>query len=141
MSFEFSDGESTVRQIYSCTECIYVSTARHFDDGDCPLCGSPARKSGMQRSQSGVSAMKYRMLLDHIEEHASGVGAATVSNIEEAFDGDEFLDVAEDAYQNADYDALTDVSGVGESTAESIALAVADEEGWEGGLAESRFSF
>jgi hypothetical protein len=140
MSFTF-----TVQQIYSCTECIYVSTERHFHETSdgivCPLCRSPVEKSGEQQQNSGMSSFQYRQMLNSLQDNCTGVGSATVDAIESEFEsGDDFLDAANDAYENQSYDRLTPVSGVGESTARKICLHVADIKGWENGMAESKFS-
>jgi len=138
MAFTITDSDGNVtEEVWSCTECIWLSTKRHCkstDDGPaCVLCGSPCKKSKTITKSTGMSDFKYRELLSRLEEDADGVGAGTVSNIEEHFEGDEFLDAAEDAYQNVNLSALQDVSGVGEASAKQIAITVADEEGWEDG--------
>jgi NAD-dependent DNA ligase len=81
-----------------------------------------------------MSDFKYRGLLTSLEEEADGVGSATIANIEQHFEeGDDFLDAAEAAYQEMEYDDLLAIDGVGEASAKSIALTMADKEGWEDG--------
>jgi len=135
MAFTITDSDGNItEEVWSCTECIYCSTKKHFRDGQkCPLCNSDAEKLRTIKKSTGMSDFKYRELLSRLEEDADGVGAGTVSNIEEHFGGDEFLDAAEDAYQNVNLSALEEVSGVGESSAKQIAITIADEEGWEDG--------
>jgi Holliday junction resolvasome RuvABC DNA-binding subunit len=104
------------------------------------MCNSTAKKQRTISKQAGMSDFKYRMVLDYLEDEVTGVGSGTVSSIESHFEsGDEFMDAAEVAYQNRDWDALTAVKGVGEGTAEKIALGLAEREGWEDGKAEMKF--
>lgn len=132
MSFDI---KGAVQEIFTCSDCTYCSTERHFIDGEhCPLCRSDAEKIGEQEPNLGISDFKYRQLLDRVEDDADGVGSATVENIEQHFDeGDDFLDAAEVAYREMEFDELTDVSGIGEQSAKSIALTIAEAEGWEDG--------
>lgn len=143
MTFELTDGDgNTVKQIYSCTECTYVSTKRHFrttDDGvECILCSSPAEKSSSIQTNTGMSSFEYRRMLGWLQENRAGIGPSTIESIEEEFpDGDDFLDAAEDAYRNMNLDALTEVDGIGEGYARGkIALGIAEYRGWEDGDAE-----
>jgi len=139
MAFTITDSDGNVtEEVWSCTECIWLSTKRHCkstDDGPaCVLCGSPCKKSKTITKSTGMSDFKYRELLSHLEEDADGVGAATVENIQEYFEeGDDFLDAAEAAHQEMELGELQSVDGVGEASAKSIALTIADEEGWENG--------
>ena len=134
-SFSFSSDEPIIREVWSCTECIYCSTKKHFSDGpSCPLCFSDATKIEEQEQTLGMSEFEYRKILTIIEEEASGVGAATVTNIENHFEnGDDFVDAAEVAYKQLALDDLQSVKGVGKSSAKEIALTVADDQGWEDG--------
>jgi hypothetical protein len=69
-----------------------------------------------------------------LAEDASGVGSTTIDNIRGHFEeGDDFLDAAEDAYQDSEMSALEAVDGVGTARAKTIALTIADAESWEGG--------
>jgi ERCC4-type nuclease len=81
-----------------------------------------------------MSALKYQQLLARLEDDATGVGAGTVANIRDHFEsGDDFLDAAEVAYQEMEFDALEAVDGIGQSSAKEIGLTIADEEGWSDG--------
>lgn len=98
------------------------------------MCGGPAQKVREIQPSVGMSDFKYRKLLAALEESADGVGAATVENIEQHFDeGDDFLDAAEVAHQERELGELKSVDGVGEASAKSIALTIADHEGWDDG--------
>lgn len=132
MSFNISGG---VTEVWRCTECGWCQIKANFKPGpSCVMCDGAGEKMREQESTTGMSNFAYRQLLDEVEEHASGVGAATVDNIEQHFDdGNNFLDAAEDAYQEMDYDTLKEVSGIGTESAKQIALTVADYESWEGG--------
>jgi Holliday junction resolvasome RuvABC DNA-binding subunit len=106
------------------------------------LCRSAATKVDELEESDEMSSFQYRQLLNYLSDNVSGVGDSTVTAIEESFeDGDSFLDAAERAYRDRAWSELTQVSGVGESTAEKIALGIADRNGWENGAAESSFSF
>jgi len=86
--------------------------------------------------------MAYRQLLQELEENVSGVGSGAVDNIDKDFNnGDEFIDAARSAYNDRNFSELSCISGIGESKARAIALAVAERRGWEGGSAESKFTF
>lgn len=131
MSFDITGG---TEEVWSCQECSYCSTKRHFRDGpSCVLCDGDAEKINEIQPSSGMSDFKYRMLLSDLEEDADGVGSATVDSIRDYFDGDDLLDAAEAAYQEVDLSELKEVNGVGESSAKQIALTIAETEGWEDG--------
>jgi len=139
MTFTFlDDGEE---EIWQCTECSWTCTKRHFRQGSrCSLCHGKAEKIGVQESSNEMPAFQYQQILSHLDENVAGVGSVTIDNIKDAFEnGDDFLDVVRDAYETQAYEPLTDISGIGESTARKIALGMADERGWEDGLAESKF--
>lgn len=142
MKFTFTDDKPDEQEIWRCTECGWLSTKRHFRDGpSCSLCHSRAEKIGTQTNSNEMPTFKYQQMLTYLKEEVSGVGAGTAASIEDTFDnGDDFLDVVKDAYDEQAYGPLTEVSGIGDSTARRIALGMADERGWEGGLAESKFS-
>jgi len=81
-------------------------------------------------------------MLEHLSENVSGVGDATIENIRDHFEsGDTFLSTVKEAYNDANYETITDVSGIGEATAENIALGIAEQQEWEGGMAENTFTF
>ena len=135
MSFNIEGG---VRKVYSCTECGWCQTEKHFvsssDDLQCGLCGGPAEKIEEIQPSTGMSSFKYRELLERLKEDAAGVGGATVANIEQHFEeGEDFRDAAEAGYQEMKFDDLKAVDGVGHASAKEIALTIADEEGWENG--------
>lgn len=142
MSFEFSDGDAVVRQIYSCTECSYISTKRHFrstEDGTaCVFCQSPAEKFGEQRETTGMKSHEYQRILEWLKENRGGIGPAIVTNIKDEFpDGDDFVEACEHSYQNAEYDRLTEIDGVGQGTARNkIARGLAELKDWEDGDAD-----
>jgi Holliday junction resolvasome RuvABC DNA-binding subunit len=105
------------------------------------LCNAPAQPIDEIEQSTGMSSFKYRELLDYLEEDVQGVGTGTTLSLDNYFEnGDDFLDAAEAAYQERAYDCLTAVDGVGEATAESIALGLAEKEGWSGGKAEMKFT-
>jgi len=139
MGFNFSQTEE---EIHSCRECLFISTAKHFADTSvCPLCGEGTRLLGTHTNDDSMPAYRYHELKEHLSEEVSGVGSATVSNIDEHFaDGDALLDTVKSAYESGEYAALTCIDGVGDTTAENIVLGLAQKEGWSGGLAESTFS-
>jgi hypothetical protein len=141
MTFTFVDDEPDEEEIWRCTECGWLSTKRHFRDGPrCSLCHSRAEQIGVQENSNEMPAFQYQQILTYLDDEVSGVGSATIDNIKDAFEnGDDFLDVVRDAYDEQAYEPLTDISGIGESTARKIALGMADERGWEDGLAESKF--
>ena len=135
MSFTIEGG---TKEVWQCEDCGWCQTRKHFAESDgsisCLLCGSSAEVIETIQETVGMSDFKYRELLSTLEEEADGVGAATVTNIEQHFDdGDDFLDAAKDAYQDLDTDILKEVSGVGQSSAKQIALTMAESEGWENG--------
>lgn len=132
MSFNIKGG---VEEVWTCDSCTYCSTKKHFREGPaCPLCDISAHKIGEQEPNTGMSDFKYRRLLDDLREDADGVGAATVENIEQHFEeGDDFLDAAEAAYQEMELDTLKAVEGVGQASVKTIALTIAESEGWENG--------
>ncbi|AGM11522.1 hypothetical protein M199_gp144 [Halogranum tailed virus 1] len=44
MPFNFKDADGK-QVVYSCQECIYCSTRKHFrEDGTCVLCGGESKK-------------------------------------------------------------------------------------------------
>jgi len=142
MSFTINSGTTTV---WSCTECCYCSTKRHFAKSDdtvlCILCNAPAQPIEEIEQSTGMSSFKYRQLLDYLEEEVQGVGTGTKLSLDNHFEnGDDFLDAAEAAYRERAYERLTAVDGVGEATAERIALGLAEKEGWSGGKAEMKFT-
>jgi ERCC4-type nuclease len=144
MTFTLTDGNGTkIEQKYSCTDCSYISTKKHFLDGpSCPLCYSAAEKIGQHKKREGMSALQYRQILEYLSENTSGVGDATIENIREHFEsGDSFLSTVKTAYDDANYETITDVSGIGEATAENIALGIAEQQDWEDGMAENTFTF
>jgi len=141
MSFTINGGTTTV---WSCTECGYCSTKRHFAESDdtvlCILCNSSAQPIDEIEQSTGMSSFKYRQLLDYLEDEVRGVGTGTKLSLDNHFEnGDDFLDAAEAAYQERAYERLTVVDGVGEATAERIVLGLAEKEGWSGGKAEMTF--
>lgn len=129
-------------EIYSCEECLYISTEKHFDEtNECPLCHGETSLLGTHESNDSMPAYRYQDLKSHLEESVNGVGSTTVSNIDAHFaDGDSFLATVENAYDTGSYEELTCIDGIGDATAENIALGIASKEGWTGGLAESKFS-
>lgn len=139
--FTFTDTGPDTEEIWKCTSCGWISTKKHFRDGPrCSRCDATATKIREQAAQTGMSSHKYRLILEELEEKTSGVGPSTTNSIHEHFeDGDTFIDAAQLAYNNGSVSPLTEVDGVGESTAESIALAIADRRNWENGLLESDF--
>jgi hypothetical protein len=143
MSFKFKG--TAKKEVWSCTNCIYVSTKKHFRETDsdvrCTLCNAPARNAKTIEQEMGMSSFEYQTLLEQVGE-TKGVGSATIDRIEDAYDeGDDFVSVCKLAYEKGNYDKLSELKGVGESTARDICLRVADERGWENGAAESGFSF
>jgi hypothetical protein len=139
--FTFSKTGPDTDEIWKCVSCGWISTKKHFRDGpSCSYCYSSAEQIGKQESRTGMPAYRYRQLLERLEETTAGVGPSTTDSIQDYFEeGDQFIDAAQSAYENGDLDTLTDVDGVGDSTAESIALAIADRRNWENGLLESDF--
>lgn len=139
VSFTFTNDEgNVVQEVWTCTECTYISLKKHFRSSEsnpaCPMCRSPATKERMVEQSAGMSDFKYRQLRQQLNEAADGVGSATIANIEQHFeDGDDFLDATERAYRKMEYDGLMAVDGVGQSSAKSIALTIAAHEGWENG--------
>lgn len=132
MTFTF-----TQETVLRCTECAWCSTAKHFrDDKTCTLCRGAAEPVETIERDDGVTDFAYRMMLDDLEESASGVGRGTIESIEERFDPDGFVDACEAGYTRSEYDALLDVSGVGQSTAESICETIGANRDWE----QSQFS-
>lgn len=138
MAFNF-----TQEAVYSCTECTYCSTRRHFKkDGQetiCPLCREPAKKTDVQDNSGGMSDFEYRQLLDWLQENRSGIGPKTIEAIKDEFpQGDEFVEACEHAYREGEYDRLTDIHGIGEAHARNkLALGLSEKKGWEDGKAES----
>ncbi len=132
MSFDIKGG---TEEVWSCTECSWCCTKKHFtDDSTCVFCGGDGEKISEIQPSVGMSDFKYRQLLTQLNEAADGVGDTTVENIEQHFEeGDDFLDAAEIAYQEMEYDDLLAVNGVGEASAKSIALTIADHEDWDDG--------
>jgi hypothetical protein len=142
MSFTFIDDEPDETEVWQCTECGWLSAKRHFrENSRCTLCRGTAEHIETITDSDEMPAFQYQQLLSHLSDNVSGVGDATIANIRDEWDdGDDFLSVCEDAYQEQAYEPLTVVSGIGESTAESIALGIAEKKGWEGGKAEVSFS-
>lgn len=142
MTFTFLDNEPDEQEIWRCLDCGWLCTKRHFRDGPtCSLCNGDAEQIGTQTNSNEMATFKYQQLLTYLSEDVDGVGATTIDNIKDAFEsGDEFLDACRAAYDEQAYDELTHIGGIGESTARTIALGIADEEEWEDGLAESKFS-
>jgi|APHM01.1.fsa_nt_gi hypothetical protein len=141
MNFDITGAK---QKIYTCTECNYCSTKQHFksdtNEPHCILCEARAEQIDTIEPTTGMSAFKYQELLEYLAEEVGGVGTGTKLSIENHFeDGDDFLNAADAAYQEQEYENLTEVDGVGESTAESIALGIAEKEGWSGGKAEMTF--
>ena len=135
MSFDITGG---TEEVWSCNNCSYCSTKRHFSSSEgsllCPLCNNDAQKISEIEPSVGISDFKYRQLLSQLNEAADGVGSKTVENIEQHFeDGDDFLNASEAAYQEMDYDPLRAVDGIGKASAKEIALTIAESEGWENG--------
>lgn len=132
MSFDIKGGTET---IYSCEDCGWCQTEKHFGEGQtCLMCGGDGQKIREIQPSVGMSDFKYRELLAALNENADGVGDTTVENIEQHFEeGDDFLDAAEAAHQERELGELQSVDGVGEASAKSIALTIADSEGWEDG--------
>lgn len=127
MSFSF-----TQEAVYQCRECGYCSTKRHFlDNKECVLCSGTAQQIETINQETGVPSFKWRQTLDSLEGEARGVGQATVDRIDDTFDKDEFFDVCEDAYTEREYDELTEVDGIGQSTAETITEHLAEREDWD----------
>ena len=147
MPFDITNGDGeTIQTIYSCTKCIYCSPRKHLSEVNgknvCTMCESAVEKSRTITQSDGISSLAYRQLLQELEDNVSGVGNGTINNIDEHFNnGDEFIDAVERAYNNRDFSELSCISGIGESKARAIALAVAEQRGWEGGSAESEFTF
>ena len=142
MTFTFLNNEPDEEEIWRCTECGWLCTKRHFRDGPrCSFCNSEAEQIGVQENSNEMPAFQYQQILTYLDDEVSGVGSATIDNIKDKFEnGDDFLNVVRDAYDEQAYGPLTDISGIGESTARKIALGMADERGWEDGLAESKFT-
>lgn len=140
--FSFSSDEPEIKEVWSCTDCIYCSTKHHFRDGPrCPLCNSEAEKIGEQEEQTGMASYKYQEYLTYLEDEVTGVGSGTVSSVKEHFeDGDDFITATKNAYDNRVIEELTCVDGVGEGTAEKIARGIAEKNGWEDGLLESKYA-
>ena len=143
MSFTLKDGNGTVkREVWTCTECRWCSTKKHFptEDGEpvCLQCGEPAEFLEEIEKNLGMKSVDYAKMLEWLQEHMGGIGDTTISNIREDFpNGDNFLAACEHAYEEAEYDALTGIDGIGESYARhKLALGVAEYKGWEDGKAE-----
>ena len=135
MSFTIKGGTT---EVWQCEDCGWCQTKKHFAASggsiSCLLCGSAASVIDEIEETVGMSEFKYRELLSALEEDADGVGAATVSNIEQHFDdGDDFLDAAEQAYKELDTDALKAVDGIGQASAKEIGLTIAEVEDWDDG--------
>lgn len=135
MSFTFLDNKSGEEEIWRCTECSWLSTKRHFHDGPrCHFCNSEAEQIGTQTNSNEMPAYQYQQILTYLEDEVSGVGAGTVSSIKDSFEnGNDFIDACKNVYKNRVYAELTDVSGIGKSTAKSIALGMAEKRNWENG--------
>lgn len=150
MSFTFTDGDNIVENVYSCTECIFCSTEKHFGsvDGElvCPLCRSVAEKSRTVERKDGMRDAEYQKILDWLQENRGGIGPTTVDNIRDEYpNGDDFLEACEQAYRNGKYEPLTEIDGIGKGYARNkLALGLAEYKDWSDGLAEpteSGFNF
>lgn len=145
MSFDLKneDGER-VRKIYSCQECIYASTENHFRDTEeglqCSLCKGDAEQIDTLTEHSGMPPHQWRNILDYLEREVEGVGTTTVLSLREHFEGEDFIEASIKSYDNRDFTEITAVDGIGDNTAEQIALGMAELKGWEDGLAESQFA-
>lgn len=139
MSFTFTDN---TEEVWSCDNCSYCSTKRHFnatEDGPtCILCQSPSSKIEEVEISEGMRRTTYMEILGWMSENLTGIGDATIANIEEHFeDGDAFLDACKQGYDNREFDALTEVTGIGKEKAhKKLALGLAEYKGWQDGDAE-----
>lgn len=138
-NFTFSDEQEQV--VYSCTNCPHISTERHFKSNDvptCVFCNSEAEQFGTQKQTTGMKKHEYHSILDWLQKNRAGIGPAICSNIQERFsDGNDFLEACRDAYDNGNYEPLTEICGIGESYArDKLALGLAELKGWEDGDAE-----
>lgn len=140
MSFKFKEGDNIVEQVYSCQDCIFCSTRKHFGDDDdgepvCPLCRGPAEKSRTIKRKDGMRDAEYQKILDWLQENRGGIGPTTVENIRDEFpNGDDFLEACEKAYHNGEYEPLMEIDGIGEGYARhKLALGLAEYKDWSGG--------
>lgn len=141
MSFTFIEDGKEVQDLLKCTECGFIQVERHFDNGSCPMCHEgEAETVRTIESRTGMSNFQYRRLLNAVQTKADGVGDSIIENIRDEYNGDEFLDNCRNSYDEQNWSGLTAISGVGDSTARKIALAVADIRDWSGGKAEMSFS-
>lgn len=140
MGFTITDGDGNIsQQVWSCTDCTYCSTKKHFRDGQtCPLCDSDAEQISTITQSTGMPDYKYTEILNYLQENCGGIGPKTVEHIREAFpEGDEFVEACKDAYENGNYAPLTEIDGIGKSYARGkLALGLAEKKGWEDGVAE-----
>lgn len=74
-------------------------------------------------------------LLDHVESELAWFGEKRRAATEAEFDYEEFLDAAKLAYGDREWAPLQRIDGI-DTYAQSLCLAVAKYEGWEGGDAE-----
>jgi len=142
MAFQIANSDGKIKtEIWSCTNCNFLSTKKHFPKDDqeinCPLCKAECKYLEDKETTVGMSNFEYNRILDYLEENAAGIGQATVVNIEQMYDsGDKFLSICETAYDDAKFDKLTEISGIGKTSAKNLCLAVAEREGWSGGECE-----
>lgn len=81
---------------------------------------------------------EYDKLLDWLQENRGGIGDKRVQNIKNEFsNGDDFVKACKNAYDNREFDELTQIDGIGRGYAHSkLALALAEYYDWSGGDAE-----
>lgn len=81
---------------------------------------------------------EYNQLLSHLEDDIGGIGPTRIQAIRDEFpDGDDFINACRDAYENRNFDSLTEIDGFGSGYAHGkLALPVAEYMGWSGGDAE-----
>lgn len=80
---------------------------------------------------------KYDRFLRDLEENGhAAFGETLCENIRETYGADAFESAALRAYDACEWDGLTEIPGIGESYAQTLALEVAKFYGWEGGDAE-----
>lgn len=76
--------------------------------------------------------------IDWLVENRGGIGPKTAENIRDEFpDSTEFVDACKRAYDDREWDSLTDIDGIGKGYAHGkLALGAAEYFGWSGGDAE-----
>lgn len=143
MSFTFKTNKNEiVRDVYSCTECLFISTENHMKEIDgelhCTMCRSPVEHSETITETTGMRDLEYSRLLEWLRETQSGLGEATTDKIRSKYEnGETFKQVCKKAYDELEFSKLTEIDGVGESTAhKKIVLGMAEKFGWTGGKAE-----